>query len=441
MAVEEASLLRRSRQQGMSGASSASSVRGRIASPLSQFPGTPMSEMSGPLSAHSEFAPFGFASAANSTSSLPGSGYYDGEGNEMEGSDRTPRPSSSGQTSSRRTPATQSLPPGSRHQQGAPSGGVMPRPRAVTEDANSATIQEWRSGTPNYPIPSLPRGASISSATSEGAPPSLRSSASSRGLRSKPSTEWGSANPANGFSRYDDRERVGPPISRNPSHGSLPSAPGMHRSRSASSPNSYSGANGSTSSLPLGRSGSQQDDVVPSVPPLNIRGGHQGYSSASSRSHSRVDKRISASSVGTDRSSDSNGAGTYTSSPASTVPPASAAMRGAPQHGRTPSAAAPPGPMIRLKVHFGEDSIFALVVPSNVSHPELIDKVGRKLRSCGCNVDALRLRCACDDRVGELTAQTSTRTRIVSSCATRTTSTSPSAWPSTRRGIHLSLRL
>ena len=50
--------------------------------------------------------------------------------------------------------------------------------------------------------------------------------------------------------------------------------------------------------------------------------------------------------------------------------------------------------MIRLKVHFGEDSIFALVVPSTVSHPELIDKVGRKLRSCGCNVDTLRLRCA-----------------------------------------------
>ena len=369
-----------------------------------------MSEMSGPLSSHSDFTPFGFSSAANSTSSLPGSGYYDGEDGEMDGSDRTPRPSSS---HSRRTPATQSLPPGSRHQHGAPSGGVIQRPRAVTEDSNSATIQEWRSGTPNYPIPSLPRGASIGSATSEGAPPSLRSSASSRGLRSKPSTEWGSANPANGFTRHSEHERGGPPISRNPSHGSLPSAPGMHRSRSASSPHSYSGANGSSSSLPLGRSGSQQDDVVPSVPPLNIRGGQQGYSSASSRSHSRVDKRISASSVGTDRSSDSNGAGTYTSSPASTVPPASAAMRGAaPQHGRAPSSAAPPGPMIRLKVHFGEDSIFALVVPSTVSHPELIDKVGRKLRSCGCNVDTLRLRCASSAAGAELTVQISTRIRI-----------------------------
>ena len=380
-AVEDGLLARRSRAAGMS-TSSLSSMR-RLASPLSQFPNTPSSEM-GPLSASASYMPDGEA-------------FYEDPEDDM----RNRRP-------------TQSLPASSRG-----SSQEQSRPRAQTEDSSSNIIHQWRStassvGSPA--LPSLPRGASMSSESMAG-PSSLRNSASSRGLRSKPSTEWG--NSAAGFTRvnngYPSEEERQPTISRNASQASLPSqayAQPPMRHRSASSPHIYQ--------MPqLAKTPSQQswannntlaEQSVPSVPPLNIA--HK-LNNAHLNGHDpslQDSKRFSSSSNGTNRSSaasnsaDSNGQYTNASSPASTVPGGSNTASTIKANNFRPPvtysinpAASGPAVAVKVKVNFAEDT-FAVVVLSTISYREMVDKVLRKIKMCGdrgmkVDEDSLRLRC------------------------------------------------
>nr|CRX79227.1 hypothetical protein ls5931a1_00043 [Leucosporidium scottii] len=244
--VEDSS--HRRRQQHLS--SGRRSDRG-IASPMSQFPATPITEM-GPqgssiYSYGSEASsPYPYANPAQ-PSFPPGhhANAFDDEYEDGFSYEPTESGRSTPSTMARRAGSnTRSLPAEQRDQQ---QYGAS-RPRAHTEDSSSAVINQWRNQTPgssNGP-PSLPRGASHASNGSESH--SLRSSASSRQLRSKQSSEWGGQSPAMGYGRLPGDEETTPRqgsagVSRQASHGQVPSsypqAPPLVRNRSASSPNIY----------------------------------------------------------------------------------------------------------------------------------------------------------------------------------------------------------
>lgn len=250
-AVEDSQLRRR--QQHLS--AGRRSERG-LASPMSQFPGTPLtehapqgtslysygSEASSPYpymnSAQPSFPPGANANAFDDE-------YDDGVSYEPTESGR-----STPSTMARRGGSnTRSLPAEQRELYGAAPGGS--RPRAQTEDSSSAVINQWRNQTPgssNGP-PSLPRGGGASHVSNGSESHSLRSSASSRQLRSKQSSEWGGGqSPAMGCGRLPEEETTprqgGASIGRQASHGQVPTAgyptaPPLVRNRSASSPNIY----------------------------------------------------------------------------------------------------------------------------------------------------------------------------------------------------------
>ncbi|KAH8914513.1 hypothetical protein BT69DRAFT_1039547 [Atractiella rhizophila] len=313
----------------------------KVSSPLSQFPNTPASE-------------FGPNASGNSFDDEDGETVYDYE------------PSNGRSTPSvRRLDGTRSLPPD-------PRDPFNLRPRAKTEDSTSAAmIQNWRNQTPNnYPsMPSLPRVPTASDISSQH---SLRSSASSRNLKSKASMEWSSA-------RTDDSTSTRPTISRQTSQASLlqhhPNMPSPshaqqqphHRSRSASSPNMYQ----------------PEPTDVPSVPPLNHHYANGAFSH----------KRESSSSGDTDPSSsrDSGGSGNVTApSSTSTGPPLL----------RNVSKAN--GNAIKVKVNFGEDT-FVIVVLANVTFHQLVDKVFKKISICGdrTRIDPSSLRLRYQDEEGD----------------------------------------
>lgn len=192
-------LVRRSRSAGQ--------LR-RLASPHSQFPNTPQSEL-GPMLPGFSGSSASLNSVGGFSQHTPYGGTFEDEGDDGYHGDYEP---STGRSTpslgaerggmQRRGAATQSLPPGSRQNAESLIMSNSSRPRAQTEDSNSAVINQWRSQTPNggYPsVPSLPRQSSASSsAASVGSPMDgpqqhgLRHSASKSALRNKQSSEWSS---------------------------------------------------------------------------------------------------------------------------------------------------------------------------------------------------------------------------------------------------------
>ncbi|KAM0747778.1 hypothetical protein T439DRAFT_292360 [Meredithblackwellia eburnea MCA 4105] len=456
-AVEEAPQNRRRTHH----LSSRQSNRG-INSPLSQFPGTPLSE-AGPSSAasiHSHYSeasgysPYPPSQANMAQPSYPpnsnGFDDEDADGYDIPESGRS-TPSNLG---SRRGPTTRSLPPGEKEDRSSSS-----RPRAQTEDSSSAVINQWRNQTPTGDYPPVPRGASHSSQASESH--SLRSSASSRQLRGKQSQEWaGNSQGSNGTYSSGHTASPGPSYARLPTshvHGQeeemntprpgglargtslanthhhqqqqgYPQPPPM-RNRSASSPNIYQvspNPNGTHSDewnnpyggvAGQGHPHHQQQPQVPSVPPLTMSHKSGGTNSAgtlasASSASTGNKKRFSSSSNGTDRSSgtSSQSAGqthTAATSPATTLPPSAglpplpngAAYGGVNNYNPLQSATAV---AVRVKVTYGEDT-FVVVVLSSVSHQELVEKVLKKIRMCGdrSHVDANSLRLRYQDEDGD----------------------------------------
>lgn len=343
---------RRSRSQGQ--------LR-RLASPHSQFPNTPQSEL-GPM------VP-GFGGSSASLNSVMGygqnpyGGTFEDEGDE-NGYHGDYEPSTGRSTPSfgqqRRGVATQSLPPGARHSNGEAIAMGSSRPRAQTEDSNSAVINQWRSQTPGggYPsVPALPRQSSGASSAASGSPldgpPSLRHSASKSALRKKQSHEWSNPAPSAAGSSASSTATYTPAMSgargqsiaqqmdemslhgneplrmlRQNSQGNMPihNAPPPLRSRSASSPHVYQ--------LPPGQVQAAQNDKQWSPYPMeNVHPAHfaaaqvgrqmsngQGamplkrgmagnsstatIASTAGSATTAPPKRFSSSSTGTDRSSE-----------------------------------------------------------------------------------------------------------------------------------------
>lgn len=413
-----------------------------VNSPLSQFPGTPLSE-GGPSSAasvysyQSEYSTSGYGMQANAAqpSYPPTSNGFDDEGDEAYDAVVIPDSGRSTPSGARRGPSTRSLPPGERDD----GGRSQSRPRAQTEDSSSATINQWRNQTPaemqGYPaVPTLPRGVSHSSNGSESH--SLKSSSSSRQLRSKQSSEWGSpaggpasgssngtvrhagGSPGQGYARLDEESNPRPGLSRQTSHAQaqLPPLPPPMRSRSQSSPNISQGSpNPARASDEWSHTyAAGQPSYVPSVPPLSHKanGGTNSAGTLASASSASTDKkRFSSSSNGTDRSSgtSSQSAGqthTAATSPATTLPP-SAGLPPLPHGASFAGYSTPPMQIatavaVRVKVSYGDDN-FVVVVLSTVSYRELLDKVLKKIRLCGdrSQVDAASLRLRYQDEDGD----------------------------------------
>ncbi|GAA5915579.1 uncharacterized protein JCM6883_004237 [Sporobolomyces salmoneus] len=440
-AVEDAPARRRAHH--MSGRRS---ERG-INSPASQFPPTPMSEFGPSLSSgasnYSNHGPdSGFASPHPQYYHNPAQPSYppNHHGFDDEGEDLYEHSESGRSTpSTRRPPGTRSLPAEYRD-----GGSMTGRPRAQTEDANSNLINQWRSQTPGTGgAPNLPRGASHSS-TGDGV--SLRSSASSRQLRSQQSAEWipqgGSftSSPGVAHSRLPAdpsieettprlEQRGGPPIHRQASHPvqhPTNAAPPMLRNRSASSPNVYQLPNGrfpdnsSSPQLPQEWQTAQQQPYPPAPshkPTHKNSGASSGGTVASQSSASVHQKRFSSSSTGTNRTSGSSlrsGVLPYSSStsPSTTYPgsvPPSATLPNLPRahssslSNATHSSALPTAVAVRVKVFFGEDT-FVVVVLDTVLYAELVDKVLKKIRMCGgdrARVEAGSLKLKYQDEDGD----------------------------------------
>ncbi|GAA5943187.1 hypothetical protein JCM3775_007620 [Rhodotorula graminis] len=301
-AVEEAPSRRRAHHLS----SSRRSERGMY-SPASQFPPTPMSEY-GPTvggaggyegsghhsSQHSQYYNLGQPSypPGHATPGTPHFGFDDDADEQRHEANESGR--STPATGRRRPPdATRSLPPDHPHMHAAQQRDLpgIPRPRAQTEDSSSHVITQWRTQPPppgqqqHHHHPPQ-RGMSQSSDA-----PSLRSSASSKQLRTKPSSEWGggpgfgslSSSPAASYARLPTDEATPRTASqassaggvyRHASHGQVPSsgsaaassshhpgqspqAPGMIRNRSASSPNIYGPPGGRFADSPQMPSGDE----------------------------------------------------------------------------------------------------------------------------------------------------------------------------------------
>lgn len=436
-AVEEAPMRRRHHLSA-----SRRSDRSGVHSPASQFPPTPLSETGPQLPSpyHSEYPGYpspnyppgshGYANPAQPA--YPPGHYTQGQyGFDDDGQDEfsergtsesgraTPGGGAGGSVTARRGPSTRSLPAGDprEHANGAAHLGPL-RPRAHTEDASSHIMSQWRT---QPPPPSAPPLSGMSTNSSNGDSQSLRSSASSRQLRSAPSVEWGGPGPGPG-----------------PGTGSLSSSPAVIYARlPAGSPAAYpesgygtiggngmprlppgashgGGGGGAASSTGMSRQGSYS---AASGPPSQAPSMYRSRSASSAYMYQQqqqrytgdamkqsIDdsfhKRESDSSHGTDRSSVSNiasgGGGGGARRPGLSSGTSSATSF------PSPSSSAPPHPVgagtnaVRAKVSFGDET-FVVVVLDSCPYVELVDKVLSKIRTCGpayarLEAPALRLR-------------------------------------------------
>lgn len=402
-----------------------SRTRSGINSPLSQFPATPLSEtgpsVSGSFS-HQSDPSYPYTNSAQ-PSYPPNSNSFDDEVDDFNEQSESGRSTPS--TMARRGPSTRSLPAGERGEVSANGN----RPRAQTEDSTSAVINNWRNQTPTDPtMPALPRGISSTSNGSDNH--SLRSSASSRQLRQKPSTEWTKTSPAMEYSRlptshpqnYEEETTPRPsnPPRQSSSHSTIPQpptnvvAPLLVRNRSASSPNIYQ--------LPAPGSASlsqeewspypeqpRSNQPIPSLPSSssNFKSTSHSNGTLASASTKSTTKRSSSSSNGTDRSSGTSNQSqgqTYTAStsPATTIPGHHSHQfsntRIYSDGGQSIAPPLPAASAVRVKVTYGDDT-FVVVVLSSVSYRELLEKVLKKIRMCGdrTKVDDASLRLRYED--------------------------------------------
>lgn len=416
--------------------SSRRSERG-VNSPLSQFPGTPLSEIGPSSASFSSYtdpaSPYPYSNSAQPTYP-PNSNVFDDEVDDTY--EYTESGRSTPSTLARRGPSMRSLPPGEREER----TGL--RPRAQTEDSTSTVINQWRNQTPGNPgystVPTLPRGASHASIGSESL--SLRSSGSSRQLRHTPSTEWVASNPQNSATGYSnslvgEESAPRPGVSRQPSVvNSIASSHspynGPPRNRSGSTPNIYqilppslpptqeNEWSGGSDSDPRGRGSAQNDSDATQHLSLSHKSGgtNSGGTLASASSISVSNrKRFSSSSNGTDRSSGASSLSAtgvhvqaYASASSLTSAPPTSGLPSIPntfprsQFSSSVPIANDTASALRVKVTFGEDT-FVVVVLSNVSYPELVEKVLKKIRLCGDrnNVAANHLRLRYMDEDGD----------------------------------------
>lgn len=355
-----------------------------LQSPHSHFPNTPLSELGTPsLNSASSDGSNMHQGNRSSRGSMP-SGYTNPNGRNVFDEEAADYMDQMDARQSGRRAHAQSLPAGARERDSAYNN---PRPRAQTEDSNSAVINQWRSQTPQ--IPETQRGTSISSNASDA---SVQSN--SRSLRHKPSSEWGFSQ------RGDDEYRSN--VARNASQASLPSLqnnPVMYkpslRSRSASSPHVYQ--------APMNRNGSSTStdyhSGAPSVPPLSIltKSSAANMSSATlqsstSASSAADERRFSQSSLESHRSSgDSSQAYTSATSPTSS----------APQLPYLGNRMAGDAVAVRIKIRVAKDA-YVIAVLSSINYKDLHEKVAKKIRLCGdSSMDMPKLRLRYEDEEGD----------------------------------------
>ncbi|KAH9818874.1 hypothetical protein DFH28DRAFT_93554 [Melampsora americana] len=388
-----------------------SSSRTKVNSPLSQFPNTPQSEMGPPPPPHSagyyhhqhnggRINEYGYH-----TSSLHGPSSISGSSRTFDDEDDYYQTDHEASISGRNTPSGTGggmrRPNGHRSMPAERSGDqsfAQGRARAQTDDVISSNLTAWRNQMPAS-MPPLPRSSqttmtTMSSGIGEGmeGTPSLRSSTSSRHLRTKQSHEWGTSTASHYYQTEED------PLPHLPSHhqqasqhaqyqtrmprqhGSIAAAPPppinpqdlsppAFRSRSASSPNiQQNPLPNSQWGLPPGQT--HGGPPLPKVPSVHSNSrGHQGSGSVAGNSSAGVVgnvgeerrgehvKRISEiSTTSTDRSSVGSG-----------------------QTGGDPRTSS-----IRFKLKSGEDFYVIVSLPT-ISYEELIEKITLKLQSTSPN--------------------------------------------------------
>ncbi|EST05946.1 CDC24 calponin [Kalmanozyma brasiliensis GHG001] len=250
-------------------------------------------------------------------------------------------------------PSGRGTPAQGRYSQPAPSGtGAPEKPRARTEDQDSAVMAQWRSASPAVPPP-LPRGLSYSSgADTHG----LRKASSSRVLRqpaSNPRNPRGgeaveyldSSDSADSFKLNRPRGDSSASMSRTTSDNGAAHL----RSRSASNPMYV---------LPPQHGGAPPLPKLPSPRSSNVSNGGG-------------EKRFSTSSSTTSESAQSQ------SSTAASSPINASSRRTA---------------AIRLNVTYAEDR-FVVVVLATAPYSALVEKVTKKIRLCsGKNVEHVKMR-------------------------------------------------
>lgn len=355
--------------------SSTSSNYMNMASPIS----------SGPSSATRRFPPTSFEYEeyrAQTLSSVPVSGYYpntngagpsgypEDVGYEMdEEYDEYPSGRSYASSSGRGTPvnntrrlnATQSL------LQERDSVTGYERPRARTEDQNSAVLRQWRkNGQAMPPPPPPPVGALPNPMLTLGrpqAPDRMPSDASfGTGITARPQPSLRSKFSSNRLnSTYDgESERSASPLHR------VPSRP-QTRSRSASQPSAFN------------------PPPVSQPPPLPKSNWAEMTTASDSVTSSARSKRGSGSSESTGESSEYS---PHSTSPVTPYGSSDSSLAGSTLRG-SKSQILPKAnvqmnfqPLVKVKVHFADD-IFVIQVPKTTVYEELVGKIGKKIRLCG----------------------------------------------------------
>ncbi|EGG05447.1 uncharacterized protein MELLADRAFT_88045 [Melampsora larici-populina 98AG31] len=310
-----------------------SSSRTKANSPLSQFPNTPQSEMGPPPPPHSagyyHHHHNGGGSRINEygyhTSSLHGPSSISGSSRTFDDEDDYYQTDHEASTSGRNTPSDGGglrRPNGHRSMPAERSGDQnfsQGRARAQTDDVTSLNLTTWRNQMPAS-MPPLPRSSQTTMTTmssgigegmmNDGSTPSLRSSTSSKHLRTKPSHEWGTSSQPHYYQIEEEAlphlpsassQLQAPPYSQ-PStqssqssqrrqHGSITAAappplnpqdlsPPLFRSRSASSPNIHQNhpLPNTQWSLPPGQLNAGPPLPLPKVPLLHHHQHHHSNS-------------------------------------------------------------------------------------------------------------------------------------------------------------------
>ncbi len=358
----------------------------RITQTSSHFPQTPLAEMAPPnpftsAAATGGLPPSGLARTTSQASSYryddedEGQSYYEpasGRGTPAQG--RYSQPGTDGRSS---------------------SNGDL-RPRARTEDQDSAVMAQWRSHSPAVPPP-LPRGLSYSSGADQHG---LRKASSSRQLRQPnagpgrnaragaEAVEYldGSSDSADSFKYGTSRPR-GDSTASSMSRTTSDNGAAHSRSRSASNPQMFV--------LPPHMQGAAPP--LPKLPLDKTAGGGQssptttttGGTSASGQG-AAGDKRFSNSSIATSESAQSGASRPQSSTAASS--PVNATLPTSSRHRPIPQPSTPNSAAIRLNITFQEDK-FVVVVLSSTPYNALLEKVTKKIRLCsGKQVDQVRMR-------------------------------------------------
>ncbi|TDL24156.1 hypothetical protein BD410DRAFT_802027 [Rickenella mellea] len=318
------------------------------------------------------------------------SGYPPDEGFEPDDDFEEYPPASSYPSSGRGTPL--GVRRGNVAQSMFPERDVTPgydRPRARTEDMNGPIMRQWRkNGHPMPPPPPPPIGGLPSQPNGAPAarpqPPRMSSDASfGPGIAPPPRLLRSQFSSSKLSSAYDhEGGRSTPPVMKQPP---------TSRSRSSSNPSAY-------------------HPVKAPAPPLPTSVWPERKGSVSTSTVSSVSHKRGSGSSGTSGSSDySPHTSPITPFGSSESYLGGASLRNArsqtfgrmnnPTNGRAPQITM--STMVKVKVHFFED-IFVIQVPRTTEYPELVEKVGKKIRLCGPRREDGPLRVKYVDEDGDM---------------------------------------